>query len=318
MRSQRLGKIIQSYQSGAMARDDYWRAMQKRHLQLREYCQLVRDANLERLEIDASEMRVVLRNGLKLRWDPEDVRTVPNIVINRTEYERDEMAVLEFLSRSCSVLLDIGANVGWYSLHLAHFLRGRPVQIYAFEPIPRTFAELTHNIALNDFGGTIRAVNHALGESETMLNFYVPAFTGSVAASRRPLFPNEENETVECMVVPLDMLVRQHRLEQLDLIKCDVEGSELLVLRGGIDSIKRYQPIIMLEMLRKWSQAFDYHPNDIIALLRGYGYQCWSYEAGTFSELTQMDDSCAQTNFFFLQTDRHKELIAQMVAGSCP
>lgn len=313
---QRLDEIIAQYQSGALTRDEFWRAMQQRHLQLREYSQLVGDAQVERIEIDASEVRIVLRNGLKVRWNPEDVRTVPNIVLNHTEYERDELALLERLGGECSVILDIGANIGWYSLHLAHLLRDQPTQIYAFEPVPRTFAELTRNIALNGYGETIHAFNHALGESEGALRFYVPTFTGSVAASQRQLFPNESNEEVECAVVPLDVFTRQRRLERVDLIKCDVEGSELLVLRGGPETIQRFRPIIMLEMLRKWSEVFGYHPNDIITLLRGYGYRCWSYEAETFSELTQMDESCMQTNFFFLHTDRHQDLLAEIAAGT--
>lgn len=309
-----IAELVQAFDSGTLPRDAYWRAMQQWHLHLLEYRALVRQARLDHIELDASELRVVLANGLKLRWRPEDIRTVPNILINHGDYEGEELALLQRLARSCAVVLDVGANIGWYSLHLAHALRETGVQIYAFEPIPRTFAELTHNIGLNGYGDTIHAFNHALGESAGTVEFYVPAFTGSVAASQRPLFPQDDNAAVECRIVPLDTFVREQQLARVDLIKCDVEGSELFVLRGGLDTIARHRPIIMLEMLRKWSAAFDYHPNDIIALLRQFGYQCWSLEDGRIAAVAAVDESCAQTNFFFLHADQHAGLLAQMAA----
>lgn len=307
-----IADLVQAFDSGALARDDYWRAMQQWHLRLLEYCSLVRRAQLDRIELDAAELRVVLGNGLKLRWRPEDIRTVPNILVNHGDYEGHELALLQRLARSCAVVLDVGANIGWYSLHLAHALRETGVQIYAFEPIPRTFAELTHNIGLNGYGDTIHAFNHALGESAGSVEFYVPAFTGSVAASQRPLFPQDHNEAVECQIVPLDTFVREQQLTRVDLIKCDVEGSEIFALRGGLDTIARHRPIIMLEMLRKWSAAFGYHPNDVIALLSQYGYQCWSLEAGQIATVAAVDETCVQTNFFFLHANRHAELLAQL------
>src|SRR5690348_13745115 len=95
MASERIGDIVSAYQSAAMERDDYWRAMQQRHLELREYCGLIERARLQRVEIDGSELRLVLENGLRIRWKPEDVRTAPNILINHGEYESGELSLLE-------------------------------------------------------------------------------------------------------------------------------------------------------------------------------------------------------------------------------
>lgn len=310
--SQSGAELAQAFASGVLSREDYWRRMQQHHLQLIEYCQFAERAGLDRVEVSPSELRVVLSNGLKLRWRPEDIRTVPNILINHGEYEVQELALLQRFARSCSIVLDVGANVGWYSLHLAHWLRDADAHIYAFEPIPRTYSELIHNIRLNAYEGTIHPFNHALGESAGSVKFFIPAFTGSVAASQRPLFPDDQNEVVNCRIVPLDTFVREQQLASVDLIKCDVEGSELFVLRGGLDTIARYRPIIMLEMLRKWSRAFGYHPNDIIALLRGYGYQCWSLKDATTTEYLDIDDTCVQTNFYFLHMEKHGELLAEM------
>ena len=61
-----------------------------------------------------------------------------------------------------------------------------------------------------------------------------------------------------------------------DFIKCDVEGAELLVFRGGQETLRRDQPIVFAELLRKWSKPFGYHPNDMLCLFRGLGYLCYA------------------------------------------
>ena len=73
-------------------------------------------------------------------------------------------------------------------------------------------------------------------------------------------------QKVECNVRRMDDFVKDENINRIDFIKCDVEGSELFVYQGGIESIDRFKPIVFSEMLRKWSNKFGYHPNDIINL----------------------------------------------------
>ena len=113
----------------------------------------------------------------------------------------------------------------------------------------------------------ISPFNTALGNTETSADFFIPEFTGSVAASRRRLFSEDKNTTVKCRVMKLNTFVLEKKLSAVNLIKCDVEGDELSVLQGGEETIRRFLPVIMLEMLRKWARAYSYHPNDIIAFL---------------------------------------------------
>jgi len=126
---------------------------------------------------------------------------------------------------------------------------------------------------------------------------------------------------VQCRVETLDAVARAQGIARVDLIKCDVEGSELFVLRGVAETIRRDQPIIMLEMLRKWARVFDYHPNDIIAFLGDLGYRCWSWDGADLIPVPAVDDACTQTNFFFLHDARHHDIPARaaaMAAGAQP
>jgi hypothetical protein len=96
---------------------------------------------------------------------------------------------------------------------------------------------------------------------------------------------------------------------KIDFIKCDVEGAELLVYQGGLETIKRDNPIIFTEMLRKWSAKFNYHPNQIIDLMAEIGYDCFTVCDHNLSRFSLMDDTTLETNFFFLHREKHSQQI---------
>ena len=83
------------------------------------------------------------------------------------------------------------------------------------------------------------------------------------------------------------------------LLKADVEGAELLVLKGATGFIRRYQPVIFLELLRKWCANFEYHPNDVINHLKKFGYTCFALEK-EISPVSSISSSDEATNFLFL------------------
>ncbi len=313
-----ITELVESFRSGALPRDDYWKAMQQHHRTLQDYARLIQSPDLDRIEIRASGVFVVFGSGVRMYWRPDDTRSVPSVTVNNGSYEPTERRLLESLAAGAQLILDIGANAGYMALHMARAVAPRSGKILAFEPVPSTYGELCANVAVNDLEETVSTINVALGDRDGSLAFYVPAFHGSVAASARPLFPNEENKHVQVRMVRLDDYAAEHPFSRIDLVKCDVEGAELLVLRGGLETLKRHRPILMLEMLRKWAAAYDYHPNDIIDLLRSLDYACWSYENGRFVEYTKMDDDCEQTNFFFMQPDKHagvREMLEQRMAS---
>ena len=97
----------------------------------------------------------------------------------------------------------------------------------------------------------------------------------------------------------------------MDFIKCDVEGAELLVFKGGRQSIERDKPIVFAELLRKWSAKFNYHPNEVLELFRDLGYLCFSVKNGRLAEFSLMDEATLETNFFFLHRQEHADKIAR-------
>jgi len=307
--------LFENFKSGRIKREKFWLKMKDFHSGLKGYSKLLKENyNLEKIEISAEGLFIILKNGLKMIWNPEDIRAVPSMLINHGEYEFEELQLLKVLARKCEVIFDIGANAGWYSLNFAKFVKKKSVRIYTFEPIPGIFSILKKNIKLNDFSGMIHPFDVAFGEYSGIAKFYIPNFTGSVASSRTRLFPHQENKVVRCKMLRLDDFIKKQKLNLLDLIKCDVEGAELLVYQGGLKTITRFRPIIISEMLRKWSLKFHYHPNDIIKLLSGIGYKCFTVKDNRLVRFFEMNQNTVETNFFFLHSVKHASQIRSLIS----
>jgi hypothetical protein len=125
------------------------------------------------------------------------------------------------------------------------------------------------------------------------------------ASSMVNLRGTKNTVNVKCTVKRLDHVFPSLGVNRLDLIKCDVEGAEKLVFEGGIETIKKYKPIIFSEMLRKWAKKFDYHPNGIIKLLATIGYDCYIIHHNNLQKIECVTDDTVETNFVFLNKSKH-------------
>ena len=100
--------------------------------------------------------------------------------------------------------------------------------------------------------------------------------------------------------------------ERLDFIKCDVEGAEFMVLKGGKQTISEKKPVLFLELLRKWSKEFGYTPNDVIKFMREIGYECYCIRNKKLSKITEITEETVETNFVFLHKDKHSVLAKEL------
>lgn len=168
------------------------------------------------------------------------------------------------------VVFDIGANQGDFT-GLFSDLAGDQGTVFAFEPGPQTFRTLTdasagrvnvrlRNMAISDVAGTARLLQPG-------------ADHGQASLRRQSAGSWSRGGTVEafdCVVSTVDDCARE--LTRLDFLKCDVEGAELLVLRGARETLDRLSPILFLEVHDEWTRAFDYTPADLLDALIDAGY----------------------------------------------
>jgi FkbM family methyltransferase len=180
-----------------------------------------------------------------------------------------ETALLEAILEHGDVAVDAGANCGWYTTLMARLV-GSTGRVHAFEPVPATYAGLNENCAASGVAERVLANHCALGDTETTATIFVPKRHS--AASLRP-WGDQEMAEIECSVIPLDKYCREQGVSTIKLIKCDVEGSELNVLKGAQQVLAGDQrPMWLIEMNRLKSSLFNYQPEDLLEHLRGYDY----------------------------------------------
>ena len=114
------------------------------------------------------------------------------------------------------------------------------------------------------------------------------------------------------MPQPLDQWAANQNVAP-DFIKCDVEGAELLVVRGGESTLVSHRPIVFAEVLRKWSKPFGYHPNDMLAFFCRLGYQCYAVRTSGVRVITEVTEETVETNYAFLHADAHADTVRQLM-----
>lgn len=297
----KLIDIEEKYRNDEINKQEYIQIMHNMHNSLFEYTEFIKDKDIKKIEITDNGVIITSRNNsIKMVCDKDDHRIAPLEILNFGYYEKTDFDMVMNLVEKGDTIFDIGANIGWYSLNLAKNIK--TTEVLSFEPIPKTFDYLKRNVELNQINN-IKTFNFGFSDEEKEIEFYYYK-EGSGNASLTNLSNMEGTQKIKCAVKKLDAFVSMNNCS-VDFIKCDVEGAELLVFKGGIETIKRDKPIIFTEMLRKWSDKFNYHPNEIIELLTSEGYRCFTAEDVHLVEFYNMDDKTVETNFFFLHGQKH-------------
>jgi len=164
------------------------------------------------------------------------------IYIYREDIE-PELKLLPEILNAGDVFIDIGANVGIYSITAAEILKGKNGMVIAIEPFPDTYSQLCENIKLNGFTSNIRTCNFCIDDktapSQLYLNHNRPnAFS---------LFKVENAESIPVLSVKLEDLVKWYEIDRLDYLKIDVEGAEFKILNSSRIMIDKFRPIIQIE-----------------------------------------------------------------------
>lgn len=158
----------------------------------------------------------------------------------------DEAATIRVVARYAArpgVVVDVGANVGLYSLVAALFSEEA---VRSYEPVPRTFTALLANLERNALGGSVIATCAAVGVASGRAAFHVPFGESPSSASLGPAgFRGLDGEVIDVAVVTLDEELAD--VEAIALVKVDVEGFEHLVLEGMQSVLQTHGPPIILE-----------------------------------------------------------------------
>jgi FkbM family methyltransferase len=184
-------------------------------------------------------------NGILMHLDLDDWIQKQIFFFGRYEVEKLQTFYWQNNIKENQVILDIGANVGYYSLMAAK--RNRHGTVYAFEPISKTFNRLQENISLNRFAN-IKPFNLAVADSDKSLKFFV-GDEKNTGTSSITLHQNFNGELQTVRAITIDEFVVKEKISHIDYIKIDVEGAEMKVLRGMKKTLQQLNPTVLIELL---------------------------------------------------------------------
>jgi FkbM family methyltransferase len=200
------------------------------------------------------------------------------------------MQALKSLVSPGNSVADIGANVGVYTKELSSLV-GSTGHVFSFEPIVDTF-EILRAVITKANLCNVHPFNVALGSQPAEHEMVIPdlgGFTGYYWAHFARSGDTGRREKVK--VLTLDELWKANTIKRLNFIKCDVEGGELEVIRGGLGLIGSQLPGWLLEVSRETS-------DELFRIFKGFGYQSFVYDKQLIKTEGYRDKEFS--NYFFL------------------
>jgi len=202
--------------------------------------------------------RPVLYDNHHIRIDPQDSLRV----LSGRPIDPAEMALLASHLGTDGVAVDIGANIGLYTLAMARRV-GPHGRVFAFEPAPANFALLTRNVESNGYSAIVTACRTAITDRSGLARFTLNVHNAGMHRLA-------SEGAIEVETARLDDLLAGQRV---DFVKIDVEGAEVAVLRG-MQSIIAANPSIALlvEYNESGLRTFHHSTNDLFAELEGFTF----------------------------------------------
>lgn len=212
------------------------------------------------------------RRGLvRMMEGQERIRVRPAHRYFRDNYEADLFHFLRGIVRPGAVVIEIGANVGIFTVLLARWSApgGR---VYAFEPTPKAKAALDDHLMLNGVEDMVTVIPAALSDSPGESQFYVDETSGqNTLSGTHSRMPDAECITVS--VDTLDVFCHANNVTP-NLIKIDVEGFEYHVLRGSLLTLLHAAPRVVIEFHPMFWGEIGVTQSDIEEFLDRAQYAC--------------------------------------------
>lgn len=208
---------------------------------------------------------IEIQKGIKFHVN--SIQSAERWLLFSGDYQPALTDVLKKYTPLGGTCLDIGANLGFYTVSMARWV-SQTGHVIAFEANPDMVQRIEQNVALNQFPW-VEVVSAAVNDEPGTLDFYVSNSPGKSSI-------HQINSAVDKIVVPaltIDDYSRDHGWTSLDVIKMDIEGNDCQALIGARKTLTRFRPFIIFEYKRITPTLVA---KEAFALLESLNYEIWA------------------------------------------
>jgi len=254
-----------------------------------------------------ARMRV---DGVSFLLDPRDL--VPLTILRTGEWQPEVWNSAAPVLSEGSVFFDVGAHIGYFSMKGAARV-GKTGRVVAFEPNPETLRLLRDNVAANHFENVIVEPIACTDREQTLTLYAAPEVNTGASSLSQDNASVSSVEAARPFTVrgrPIDDVVQELGLTRVDAMKIDVEGAEVIVLRGAVKTLNRFHPKLVIEVVPRQLASFHTTVDDLTSLIRGAGY---NLSKALTSEQTDWEWTAAEPQSTIRMADASSSI--QLVRG---
>ncbi|TXF76167.1 FkbM family methyltransferase [Chryseobacterium sp.] len=210
--------------------------------------------------------QILYRNSIKLNLDLED--WIQQQIYFLGDYEKPEIDFLYQTLRKGDVFIDIGANIGLFSLN-ASVVLGERGKIYAFEAYLPNYKILEKHVKTNNFRNIITE-NLAISDRKSTLEIKYNENERNLGMASAYL--KNFTSTLKVSALSLDDYATENEITRIDFIKMDIEGGEFKALQGMTNILRMFSPKLLIEINSEALESTGHSESDILDILDNFNY----------------------------------------------
>ncbi|WP_462252908.1 FkbM family methyltransferase [Ferruginibacter sp.] len=231
-----------------------------------------------------------------------------------------EMEFLPSILKPADESLDIGANYAYYTERLSKL---SPLgKVYAFEPIPFTYdvaSMIVKDLKLTN----VLLYKKGVGERTETMRFSVPKLDfGSISAGQAHMkgrnndmvkgseyYVSEKTEEFDCEVIDIDSFL-SGSLTNLSFVKIDIEGAELFALKGMKNTLRKFKPVILIEIVPLFLKSFNIAISDFQNYIKNdLGYNIYMYNSNSKKLELLNSEIIKDRNYILIHKDKVNQFL---------
>ena len=228
-----------------------------------------------------SKSNEVICNRSGLRWSLDLSEGIDLSIYVFGKFERATSRAIKNVLFPGAVVFDIGANVGAHALPMAKLV-GKTGKVYAIEPTDWAFEKLSKNFKLNpELSSSLILKQMVFSDLKSDLPQKIYSSWKLEDGETHPIHGGHLNSMDKAESSSLDQEVQRLGLKKIDFIKLDVDGFELKVLKGGVQTLTTMKPKIILEITPYTLEEQGDSLGELLELLKKLNYRIYSEDGKT-------------------------------------